>query len=80
MTNIFRLEKIKTVIFKSKKFSKKRRLKDSGTEGAADAEVEGERKRVLQIKAQQLSWYLDGQISILSEALSDLDAFVNKDS
>lgn len=80
MTNIFRLEKIKTVIFKSKKFSKKRRLKDSGTEGTADAEVEGERKRVLQIKAQQLSWYLDGQISILSEALSDLDAFVNKDS
>ena len=74
------MEKIKTVIFKSKKFSKKRRLNDSGTEGAAVAEVEGERKRVLQIKAQQLSWYLDGQISILSEALSDLDAFVNKDS
>ena len=70
------LRSVRAAVAKSKK--KKRRRKKSledepGIEedGSADLRLE-----TIEIKAQQLRWYLKGQLDILTETLTESEAFL----
>ena len=64
---------------KSKKKKKKRRrsLPDQEHEGGIEEDGSADlRLETIEIKIQQLRWYLKGQLDILTETLTESEAFL----
>lgn len=71
------LRSLRAALTKSKKKKRRRSLPDQEHEGGIEEDGSADlRLETIEIKAQQLRWYLKGQLDILTETLTESEAFL----
>jgi hypothetical protein len=71
------LRSLRTAAAKRKKKRRRSSVEKEHDKGAEeDGLADDLRLEVIELKVQQLSWYLKGQVDILTEALTESEAFL----